>query len=112
MTDKKKTIAEISVDARLLHQRLQSVGVGETVSWEELSQVIGRDVTAGSKGYGPLSTARKRALNDDGMVFDAIPKVGLKRLTDAEIVNTGQATVDKVRRAARKGRAAPNRLST
>lgn len=103
MTDKKKAIAEISVDARLLHQRLKEVAVGETITWEELSTVIGRDVTAGSAGYGPLSTARKRALNDDGIVFDAVSKVGLKRLTDTEIVNTGQATVDKVRRAARKG---------
>lgn len=99
----KKSIAEISVDARLLHQRLKTVGIGETVSWGDLAKIIGRDVTAGNGGYSALTTARRRALMDDGMVFDAVLKVGLKRLSDQDIVATGQATVDKVRRAARKG---------
>lgn len=99
----KKTIQEISVDARLLHQRLKEVGVGETITWEELSKTAGRNVSAGHAGYGALATARRRAQVDDGMVFDAVSKVGLKRLSDVDIVNTGQSTVDRVRRAARKG---------
>lgn len=99
----KKTISEISVDARLLHQHLAASKVGDTLTWEDMGKVIGRDVRPGSTGYGALHTARNRAQMDDGMVFDAIAKVGLKRLSDAEIVNTGQSAIDRVRRAARKG---------
>lgn len=102
MTEK-KTIAEISIDARMLHQKLKEVPIGSTITWEDLGKVIGRDVHAGSPGYGALTTARRRVQIDDGMVFDAIAKVGLKRLSDAEIVNTGQSIVDRVRRMARKG---------
>ncbi len=63
----KRAIPEISVDARLLHQKLQSVSIGQTITWEDLSAVIGRDVIAGSKGYSALTTARKRAQTDDGI---------------------------------------------
>ena len=99
----KKTISEISVDARLLHQRLTQAKVGDVITWDDLGQIIGRSVHPGEGGYSALATARNRVQVDDGYIFDAIAKVGLKRLSDAEIVNTGQYAIDRVRRAARKG---------
>lgn len=100
MTDK-KTIQEISVDARLLHQKLKTIEIGATVTWDDLSSVIGRDVR--DSGYSALTTARRRVQIDDGMIFDAVHTIGLKRLTDIEIVSSGQSFVDRVRRIARKG---------
>lgn len=104
----KGTIFEISVDAKLLHERLKKVGIDEVISWEDLSEVISRDVRAGGSAYGALTTARRRALVDEGMVFDPVKGKGLKRLSDAEIVETSQAKIDSVRR---RSRAALKRLA-
>lgn len=98
-----KAIAEISVEAKLLHQALKAVAIGGTITWTELAHIIGRPVTAQQKGYGALQTARKRALVDDGLVFEAVHKIGLKRLNDSEIVATGTHSIDRIRRIARRG---------
>lgn len=102
-TAPRRRIPELSVDARLLQQRLKIVPVGETVTYETLAAVIGRECRPQHKAYGALTTARARAQRDDGMVFDAVHRVGLKRLTDVEIVAGGAAVIERVRRAARKG---------
>ena len=99
----RKTIPEISVDARMLHQHLATIKIGEIVTWEAMSNIIGRPVSPGNSGYSALMTARNRAQNDEGFVFDAVARVGLKRLADVDIVNGGQAAIDKMRRAARRG---------
>ena len=104
----KGTIFEISVDARLLHERLKKVGVGDLISWDDLSEIISRDVRAGGPAYGALTTARRRAQKHEGIVFDPVKGKGLKRLNDAEIVETSQAKIDSVRR---RSRAALRRLA-
>ncbi len=37
------------------------------------------------------------------MLFGCVSKVGFKRLANAEILGTGQASVDRIRREARRG---------
>jgi hypothetical protein len=100
MANPKRSIPEISVDARLLYERLKQVGVGETIRYEELDAVVDRDVRNGA--HGVMTTARRRAQNIDQIVFGTIRGVGLKRLNDAEIVDTGQSQIDAVRRRARR----------
>lgn len=100
MADEKRTIPEISVDARLMLERIRKMGTGEVVSDAEFGELIGRDLMNG--GYGPFMTARNRALRDYGIVLGRVRKTGYRRLSDAEIVSTGQATVDRVRRSARR----------
>ncbi len=102
MSDR-KTIAAISLDARHLYLRLARATIGETLTYDDLSKAIGRDVSPGKPGYGALTTARRRAHLDGGIVFDAVTKIGLKRLSDTEIVGSGQHAIDRVRRAARRG---------
>lgn len=99
--ENKKTIPDISIDAKVLHDRLKQAQVGEVLTWVDLSKLIGRDVRR--HAYGALNTARKRAQNDDLCVFGTVFKVGLKRLSDTEVVDTGQQVVDKVRRTTRRG---------
>lgn len=77
-----KSIPELSVDSRLLHQALEKVPQGSTITYAELSALIGRDVQGAA--YGNLTTARNKA-RKAMCVFEAVINVGLKRLTDAEI---------------------------
>lgn len=95
---KKRGIFTRSVDTSLLVSRLQKLAVNETVTWEELSQTIGRDVRTAGKGF--LVSARRRVLLDHGIVLEAIHKVGLKRLDDTGIVKTSDYSRHKIHREA------------
>lgn len=97
MTDKPRF--EMSVDTKMVYDRL--LGIGETIGYDQLSELVGRDIRDGA--YGSLMSARRRALNHDGVLFDAVTNVGLKRMSDPEIVSAGQRDIDKIRRAARRG---------
>ena len=100
MTEK-KTIQALSLDSKMVYERLKKSVIGETISYSELSTIIGRNTQNG--GRGALQTARRKALREDYMVFGVIHNVGLKRLSDLEIVATGEDTVTKIRRASTRG---------
>lgn len=100
MDEAKRTIPTISVDAQLLYARLKEVGVGETIPYSDLDAVVSRDVRNGATGV--LQTARRRCLMLDAIVFGTIRMVGLKRLADIEIVDTGQGQLDSIRRRSRR----------
>jgi|6_EtaG_2_1085325.scaffolds.fasta_scaffold00659_14 hypothetical protein len=117
MTEKPETkhsIFEISVEARLLYARLKEVSIGEVILYTELAAIGGRPMkTDEDTGklidrrfplelYGALSTARRRAQKDDGIILDAVYGEGLKRLNDHEIVGTSQRYIDGTRRASRR----------
>lgn len=97
----KKTIGEISVDARLLYERMKQAQFGDVVEYHELTNIIKRNVQ--NSGYGAMQTARRRCLNEDMIVFDVIENVGLKRLNPAEIANCGESFVQRAKRVSRKG---------
>jgi hypothetical protein len=95
----KKSIAEISIDTRLLYNRISSAKPGEIITYAELSEIIGKRVQAPGAGYGYLRTAIKRALSNDGLVFSAVRNEGIKRLTDEENAqSTGSQAINKIRR--------------
>jgi len=92
-----KSIAEISADTRLLYQRLLKLRYDEVVTYDELSRILGRDVRKSSRSN--LTSARKMAIQD-GIVTDAVRKVGIKRLTDERTVEcTGTVMRKRIRRA-------------
>lgn len=97
----KKAIAELSIDTQTLERRLLTVGVGETVSYDELSGLIGRDVQNGARGL--LTTARRRLLKNNQMVFDAVANQGVKRLGDEAIASLGDPAINRIHNAARRG---------
>lgn len=92
---------ETSVETRLLYQRLRTVAVGESVTYRELSEIIGQDVQGA--GRSALVSARRIALRDDLALFDPIRGSGLRRLSDHENLASASAVFGKVRRAARRG---------
>ncbi|RKY07278.1 MAG: hypothetical protein DRP56_05985 [Planctomycetota bacterium] len=96
-----KTISELSVDTRIIYDHLSKMKKGDFVEYETLTNLISKDVQG--SGRGNMATARKMALRNDGLVFDAVTNKGLKCLTDEENVNsTGESALDRIRRTARR----------
>lgn len=91
---------EMSADARLLRQMLNKAKIGDIVKYSEMSAEINHEVTGSTSA---LHSARRSLLNHDNYVFETIPNVGLKRLTDTEIVSASERDVNRIRRAAKKG---------
>ncbi|KFL31418.1 hypothetical protein JP75_07615 [Devosia riboflavina] len=90
---------QMSADARLLMQHMSSATVGQTFTYKELGAVISRDVDGSS---GPLRTALRRLLRDEGMVFGTLIGEGVKRLNDEEIVAEGGNAAEAIRRKANR----------
>ncbi len=97
----RKSIAERSIDTDTLVRRLREVDVGGFVSYENLNELIGRDVQNGARHI--LRSAVMILLREDRRVFAPVRDEGLKRLNDREIVGTGLETTARIRRLARRG---------
>jgi hypothetical protein len=94
-----KTIPEMSVDTRLIYQHLSKMKVGDTASYSDLGQLIGRDVQNGARSN--LQSAIRACLND-GLVFGTIRTQGVKRLADDEMIAIGESALGSIRRKARR----------
>lgn len=92
---------QASIETRLLYDRLRKLAVGEIVSYRELTEIISQDVQG--DGRGALQTARRLALRDDAIVCDVVKNIGVKRLSDREVVQSGSHTFVRVRRLAQRG---------
>lgn len=98
-----KTINEISIFSQDLISFLGEKEVGELVTYEQLSSVVGFDIREDRKGWGYLGTARNRLLKDEKMVFDTIRNEGIVRLSDDQIAKTtGKKYLKSVRGKCRK----------
>lgn len=94
-----KPTFQMSADARLLISHLRDAKVGDEFSYEALSAVISRKVSAASSA---LQTAMRRLLRDKDMVFGVIRGKAIRRLDDRGIVDEGASAGDRIRRAARR----------
>lgn len=97
----KKPVGLMSIDVATIYKRLSMLAIGEVATYEELSAIIGRDVR--DKAGWIVSNARRKCLNDDQIVLGVVTKIGLKRLSDAEIVETGQDVVSRIHNMTVKG---------
>ena len=97
-----KTIPQLSVDAVMLYNRITNSNPGDVILYSELNGIIGRSVQKGS-GYGVMQTARRKAMNENNMVFSTIANVGIKRLHDSEIAQSGESVRKAIRRKAKAG---------
>ena len=98
--DGKKGFSEMSTEARLMMQRLREASLDDVVEYRELSTLIGRDVQVRARGQ--LSTARNRLLRDEGIYFDVIPGVGLKRVGDDGKIEAAKEKRVRVKNMARR----------
>lgn len=97
---KPKSIAELSVDTQVLERRLLEAGIGDTVSYQELSSLIGRDVQGSARHV--LTSAVRRLLNEHKRVLACVKNVGVKRLDDTGIVSTGAAAIKHIHRTSKR----------
>lgn len=100
MDTEKRALPEMSIDTQVLIKRLTQVAVGEVVTYDELSKLIGRDVRNGARGF--LNTARHRLKRDDRAIFAIVRKVGVKRLDDFGIVKAGESGMQHIRNQTRR----------
>ena|SRR6185503_2801439 len=94
-----------SFETSQLVEILSRLEPGETVSYEKLSEAVVMEVEGGTPA---LSSARRIVQNESGYVTDAIWGVGIKRLTDEEIVD---AATRGTRSLARRARIEADKLS-
>jgi hypothetical protein len=91
---------EASSDTRFIDQTLGKAEPGQTITYTELSDAIGRDVRKHARSS--LMSALRMQLNE-GRVFEAIANEGYRRLTDQEIIKTQAAKgLSRISRTARK----------
>lgn len=95
----KKAIPQISVDSQVIIAKLRTMKKGDVISYSDLSKLISSDVT--TKSRYALNTARRRVLMDDGMVFEAVRGVGIKRMDDTGIISIGEQSERRLHRLSR-----------
>lgn len=81
MTTTKRGIQAKSSDTLILENRLRKTEVGELVTYDELSKLLGRDVRKFCVSY--LKTAR-HTLVGESIFFDCVTNEGFKRLSNDE----------------------------
>jgi len=99
--EKQKGCFELSIDTKFLYDRMVKAGSGEVVMYSELSELINGDVQGEARSN--MNSARRRAASIDGIEFNAIRGVGLKRMSDREIARAGEYYIGGIRRKARRG---------
>lgn len=95
-----KTIPEISMETRMLRDKLSALKIGDVITYAELNELIGADVQDSSRSH--LASAIRGLLADKQMVFGTVRGHGVKRLTDVEIVAIGDEVLPRLRRAAKR----------
>jgi hypothetical protein len=93
------TIGRASAEAETLTKLLQAAAIGQVVTYAELNSASKIDVQS---NRSQLDTARRRLLKD-GIAFDAVMGVGLRRLTNEEIPDIAASAIKKSQRVAKKG---------
>ena len=86
------------VDVNALATVLDGVAVGATISYNELTQSIGREI----QSHRYLLQQALEQLLKQRKVFGCVTGVGLQRLSDSEIVEHSFSAFRKIRRTARK----------
>lgn len=96
-----KPIGATSLDAKVLSEKLIELSVGDSISYSDINELIGRDI---QKNRHILATARTIARREKGYLFDCISNFGVKRLSDSEIVEIESVRpFSRIKSAVKKG---------
>lgn len=99
-TSSKRPIGALSVDVKLIHDRLRKASIGDIVKDEELSAILGRDVQG--KAAWIVRSAIKKAAYENHIAFGRLKRLGWKRLNDSEKVDTYYGALRTIRRKAQR----------
>ena len=90
---------KLSSDTIAIARALEVVAIGESISYDDLTELIGRDIM---QFRGALDSARHAVQRDKQMVFDSVRGVGLVRLNDSDIVDLSDKAREQSRRLAKR----------
>jgi hypothetical protein len=88
-----------SIETQLLEERLRKSAVGDTIPYDELTEIASTDVRSG-RGHSALNAARKNLSKHERIEFGTVRTVGIKRLNDSEQVAARNSGVAGIRRKA------------
>lgn len=97
MTDK-KTLFEMSIDTRMLYDRLKKAVIGEVISFTQMGEILGRTVAG---DCGNVQSALHR-LEGEGIAFANVRGEGYQRMNDIEVVNSAEHAREGIRRKAKR----------
>lgn len=100
MQEEKKGIKEINLESKLLFNRLKDANIGDVITYEELSEIIGVDVQGAGRNY--LNTARYMCEREKDKTFGTVINYGIKCLNDSEVVETAVYAVGHIKRTSKK----------
>jgi len=100
-SNRTRAIPELSVDVKLVYQRVREMAPGAVISYVELSEVVHRNIQ--TDGRWILQRARHKAQREDKIVTECVKNEGVKRLDDAGIVASSSSYVKRTRGAAKRG---------
>lgn len=96
------TITQPSIDTQIIQRYLsEKTEPGRVFTYEELSDLIGRNVRTIARGH--LYTAIRRIRSEKQIVFETVRKIGIKHATDAEVVGGRNRELNHIRRTANSG---------
>lgn len=98
MLEEKQPLFQKSADTRLLEALLSQAEPGQTVTYDEMSATIRRDVR--KHASSALYSARRSLLNEKKMVFEAVRGVGMMRLDDSRVVASMESDRKRIQKAA------------
>jgi len=90
-----------NVNSEILRDRLKRLGVGDKITYEELSKLIASNVQHG-RARGWLNSARRAVYTETCAIFGVITNVGLQRLNDAQALEAQRGALDSVRRRSKR----------
>lgn len=101
-----RSFPNIAIETKMLVdmalERRQSGGI--TITYDEMKDLIGREVTPHAGGYTYLASARRILLRDHGIVFDSEPKVGVRICSNEEKMVVSGRDLKRARRAVVRSR--------
>lgn len=99
----KQPAFRVSADTTALIRILMTAKPGDLISWERLSTELGRDASPEGPAYTAVCSARRIVERDERIAFETVPTVGLRRLANDEIVDSGDKFLIRARRTAKRG---------
>ena len=94
----KKTTFEMSIDTRMIYDKLKTCVVGEQTKYTELTELLGRKVDGACSN---LQSALHR-LEGEGIAFANIRGIGYQRMNDVEVVGTAEHAREGIRKKAKR----------
>lgn len=89
-----------SYEVQQLVDFMSTLKVGDTVTYDDIEKVIGE---LNNANRARINSARRILLHEKQMVFGVVRKVGLVRMDDHGIVQSGAQSISRIRRESVRG---------